>query len=47
MSRTLRRSMMRLCASAPSIDYRPIIAVIAIVVFSLGMIAFLLSLRMK
>jgi hypothetical protein len=31
----------------PPTDYRPIIAVVAIVIFSLAMIAFLLSLRMQ
>jgi hypothetical protein len=31
----------------PQTDYRPIVAVIAVVIFSLGMIAFLRSLRMR
>jgi hypothetical protein len=31
----------------PSLDCRPILAVIAVVIFGLGLIAFLLSLRMK
>jgi hypothetical protein len=31
----------------PPTDYRPIIAVIAMVIFSLALIAFLLSLRMQ
>jgi hypothetical protein len=32
---------------SPSIDYRPVVAVIAIVIFGLGLIAFILALGMK
>jgi hypothetical protein len=31
----------------PPTDYRPVVAVLAIVIFSLGLIAFFLALRMK